>query len=41
MDQVKDVQLKQPDGRPVNVVYDVNRDAFFDYMTELAKKLYE
>ncbi|MCJ8014581.1 nucleoside hydrolase [Paenibacillus sp. KQZ6P-2] len=26
------------DGRPVNVVYDVNRDAFFDYITELAKK---
>lgn len=26
------------DGRPVNVVYDVNRDAFFDYITDLAKK---
>lgn len=26
------------DGRPVHVVYDVNRDAFFDYITDLAKK---
>lgn len=26
------------DGRPVNVVYDVDRDAFFDYITDLAKK---
>ncbi|GGE34862.1 hypothetical protein GCM10011391_11880 [Pullulanibacillus camelliae] len=26
------------DGRPVNVVYDVDRDAFFDYITNLAKK---
>ncbi|MFJ5771170.1 nucleoside hydrolase [Psychrobacillus sp. NPDC093180] len=26
-------------GRPVNVVYDVNRDAFFDYITQLAKKV--
>lgn len=26
------------DGRPVNLVYDVDHDAFFDYMTELAKK---
>ncbi|TKI33439.1 nucleoside hydrolase [Bacillus mycoides] len=26
------------DGRPVNVVYDVKRDAFFEYITELAKK---
>ena len=26
------------DGRPVNVVYDVDRDAFFDFITELAKK---
>lgn len=30
--------IEVQDGRPVNVVYDVNRDAFFDYMTELAKK---
>ena len=28
-------------GRPVHVVYDVNRDAFFDYMTELAKQASE
>ena len=27
------------DGRPVNVVYDVKRDVFFEYITELAKKL--
>ncbi|EEL06252.1 Inosine/uridine-preferring nucleoside hydrolase [Bacillus cereus BDRD-ST196] len=26
------------DGRPVNVVYDVKRDVFFNYITELAKK---
>ncbi|RIY38746.1 nucleoside hydrolase [Psittacicella gerlachiana] len=26
------------DGRPVNLVYHVDRDAFFDYMTSLAKK---
>ncbi|HDR7567668.1 MULTISPECIES: nucleoside hydrolase [Bacillus] len=26
------------DGRPVNVVYDVKRDVFFEYITELAKK---
>lgn len=26
------------DGRPVHVVYDVNREAFFDYITQLAKK---
>lgn len=26
-------------GRPVNVVYDVDRDAFFDYITQLAKKV--
>jgi purine nucleosidase len=31
--------VETPDGRPVNVVYDVNRDAFFDYMTELAKQV--
>jgi len=29
---------EKEDGRPVNVVYDVNRDAFFDYITDLAKK---
>lgn len=33
--------VETPDGRPVNVVYDVNRDAFFDYMTELAKQVTE
>lgn len=26
-------------GRPVNVVYDVDHDAFFDYITDLAKKV--
>ncbi|KAA0772055.1 ABC transporter substrate-binding protein [Bacillus sp. BB51/4] len=26
------------DGRPVNVVYDVNHNGFFNYITELAKK---
>ncbi|MGG0154179.1 nucleoside hydrolase [Bacillus mycoides] len=26
------------DGRPINVVYDVKRDVFFNYITELAKK---
>ncbi|QWG33568.1 ABC transporter substrate-binding protein [Bacillus mycoides] len=26
------------DGRPVNVVYDVKRDVFFEYITKLAKK---
>ncbi|MFL0497876.1 nucleoside hydrolase [Priestia megaterium] len=26
-------------GRPVNVVYDVNAEAFFSYITELAKKI--
>ncbi|KKK40050.1 ABC transporter substrate-binding protein [Mesobacillus campisalis] len=30
--------VETADGRPVNVVYDVDRDAFFNYMTELAKK---
>lgn len=30
--------VETADGRPVHVVYDVNRDAFFDYITELAKK---
>ncbi|WP_454638723.1 nucleoside hydrolase [Bacillus mycoides] len=28
------------DGRPVNVVYDVKRDVFFNYITELAKKAF-
>lgn len=27
------------DGRPVNVVYDVKRDVFFEYITKLAKKV--
>lgn len=27
------------DGRPVNVVYDVNHNEFFDYITGLAKKV--
>lgn len=27
------------DGRPVNVVYDVKHDVFFEYITKLAKKL--
>lgn len=27
-------------GRPVNLVYDVNRDAFFDYITNLARQNY-
>ncbi|MBD8501133.1 nucleoside hydrolase [Paenibacillus arenosi] len=26
-------------GRPVHVVYDVDRDAFFDYITDLAKRV--
>lgn len=26
------------DGRPVNLVYDVDRDAFFDYITDLARQ---
>ncbi|HWO78729.1 MAG TPA: nucleoside hydrolase [Bacillus sp. (in: firmicutes)] len=30
--------VEAADGRPVNLVYDVNRDAFFDYITNLAKK---
>jgi len=29
---------EKADGRPVQVVYDVNRNAFFDYITELAKR---
>lgn len=31
--------VEKADGRPVNVVYDVDRDAFFDYMTELARRV--
>lgn len=31
--------VETSDGRPVNVVYDVDRDAFFDYITELAKRV--
>lgn len=30
--------VETDDGRPVNVVYDVKRDVFFNYITELAKK---
>ncbi|MED0987223.1 nucleoside hydrolase [Bacillus paramycoides] len=30
--------VETDNGRPVNVVYDVKRDLFFDYITELAKK---
>jgi purine nucleosidase len=30
--------MESTDGRTVNLVYDVNRDAFFDYITSLAKK---
>ncbi|MED1115982.1 nucleoside hydrolase [Bacillus paramycoides] len=30
--------VETANGRPVNVVYDVKRDLFFDYITELAKK---
>ncbi|MED1090801.1 nucleoside hydrolase [Bacillus paramycoides] len=33
--------VETDNGRPVNVVYDVKRDLFFDYITELAKKSYE
>ena len=29
--------LISEDGRPVSVVYDVNRDDFFEYITDLAK----
>ncbi|WP_391208545.1 nucleoside hydrolase [Psychrobacillus sp. L4] len=29
---------EKDNGRPVNVVYDVNSNAFFDYITELSKK---
>ncbi len=31
--------VESAEGRPVNVVYDVDRDAFFDFITELAKKV--
>lgn len=27
-----------PDGRPVNLIYDVDRDGFFDFITELMKQ---
>ena len=30
--------VETDDGRPVHVVYDVNHDRFFDYITGLAKK---
>lgn len=30
--------METVDGRPVNVVYDVNHNGFFNYITELAKK---
>lgn len=30
--------IKKEDGRPVDLVYTVDRDAFFEYITELAKK---
>ncbi|MED0973180.1 nucleoside hydrolase [Bacillus paramycoides] len=30
--------VETDNGRPVNIVYDVKRDLFFDYITELAKK---
>jgi purine nucleosidase len=33
--------VETADGRPVHVVYDVDRDAFFNYITELAKKVSE
>ncbi|MBB6673367.1 nucleoside hydrolase [Cohnella nanjingensis] len=29
---------EDPEGRPVNLVYDVDRDGFFGYMTELLKQ---
>lgn len=31
--------FKSEEGRNVNIINDVNRDAFFDYMTDLAKKI--
>lgn len=33
--------VETSDGRPVNVVYDVDRDAFFEYITALAKQVME
>jgi len=33
--------VETADGRPVNVVFDVNCNAFFDYITDLAKKVGE
>lgn len=33
--------VETAEGRPVNVVYDVDRNAFFDYITELAKNVSE
>ena len=33
--------VETADGRPVNVVYDVDCNAFFDYITELAKNVSE
>lgn len=33
--------IEVADGRPVNVIYDVNRDAFFQYITDLAKNVTE
>ncbi|MCM3439439.1 nucleoside hydrolase [Metabacillus halosaccharovorans] len=33
--------VETAEGRPVNVVYDVDRNAFFDYITELAKHVSE
>ena len=30
--------VKAENGRPVDLVYHVDRDAFFDYITDLAKK---
>ena len=32
------VPIKAENGRPVDLVYHVDRDAFFDYITDLAKK---
>ncbi|MBU7592548.1 nucleoside hydrolase [Metabacillus halosaccharovorans] len=33
--------VETAEGRPVNVVYDVDRDSFFDYITELAMNVSE
>ncbi len=30
--------VETDDGRPVNVVYNVNHNVFFNYITDLAKK---